>query len=75
MQSTGIGAPEMLLQTITKSPALATNKLFPLAVRWFGRALPHANQFPPRPVIEEAEIEESFLKGSGPGGQKIVRLV
>ncbi|KAF2770763.1 hypothetical protein EJ03DRAFT_269926 [Teratosphaeria nubilosa] len=26
---------------------------------------------PPRPKILEAEIEESFLKGTGPGGQKI----
>jgi len=26
---------------------------------------------PPRPKILDAEIEESFLKGSGPGGQKI----
>ena len=29
-------------------------------------------QLPPRPTVDEAEIEESFLKGSGPGGQKIV---
>ncbi len=28
----------------------------------------------PKPPPEE-EIEESFLKGSGPGGQKIVRLL
>lgn len=27
---------------------------------------------PPRPVIDEGDIEEAFLKGSGPGGQKIV---
>ncbi|PUU76089.1 RF-1 domain-domain-containing protein [Tuber borchii] len=26
---------------------------------------------PPRPSVKEEEIEESFLKGSGPGGQKI----
>lgn len=26
---------------------------------------------PPRRKIEESEIEESFLKGTGPGGQKI----
>jgi len=26
---------------------------------------------PPRPVILDTDIEESFLKGSGPGGQKI----
>ncbi|KAL8710516.1 MAG: hypothetical protein Q9220_004949 [cf. Caloplaca sp. 1 TL-2023] len=30
-----------------------------------------ANQLPPRLVISEDDIEESFLKGSGPGGQKI----
>jgi len=29
-------------------------------------------QMPPRPKINEADIEENFLKGSGPGGQKIV---
>ena len=30
--------------------------------------------FPPRPKPPpDEEIEESFLKGSGPGGQKIVR--
>lgn len=33
-----------------------------------GRALPPRPKPPP-----ESEIEESFLKGSGPGGQKIVR--
>ena len=27
--------------------------------------------FPPRNVILESEISESFLKGTGPGGQKI----
>ena len=31
-----------------------------------------AAQFPPRIVVPEDDIEESFLKGSGPGGQKIV---
>ncbi|KAL8952575.1 MAG: hypothetical protein Q9222_001529 [Ikaeria aurantiellina] len=30
-----------------------------------------ATQLPPRLVISEDDIEESFLKGSGPGGQKI----
>jgi hypothetical protein len=31
--------------------------------------------FPPRPKPPpDSEIEESYLKGSGPGGQKIVRL-
>ncbi|KAF8457162.1 hypothetical protein BGX38DRAFT_833090 [Terfezia claveryi] len=26
--------------------------------------------YPPRPKVKEEEIEEKFLKGSGPGGQK-----
>ncbi|MCJ1472800.1 hypothetical protein MMC13_001449 [Lambiella insularis] len=30
-----------------------------------------ALQLPPRPSVSEAEIQEAFLKGSGPGGQKI----
>ncbi|KAL8922614.1 MAG: hypothetical protein Q9208_005119 [Pyrenodesmia sp. 3 TL-2023] len=33
-----------------------------------------AAHLPPRLVIPEEHIEESFLKGSGPGGQKIVRF-
>lgn len=32
-----------------------------------------AKPLPPRIKIDEADIEENFLKGSGPGGQKIVR--
>lgn len=32
-----------------------------------------AAQMPPRLVLKEEDIEEAFLKGSGPGGQKIVR--
>ncbi|KAL9104413.1 MAG: hypothetical protein Q9163_000618 [Psora crenata] len=27
--------------------------------------------FPPRIVVKEEDVEEAFLKGSGPGGQKI----
>lgn len=33
-----------------------------------------AARMPPRLVIDEADIEEAFLKGSGPGGQKIVGI-
>jgi protein subunit release factor B len=36
-------------------------------------ALTAVKQMPPRPTVAESEIEESFLKGTGPGGQKIVR--
>lgn len=32
---------------------------------------PLEKALPPRPKIVETDIEESFLKGSGPGGQKI----
>ena len=40
-------------------------RAFTTYFRSFEKALP------PRRVIPENEIEESFLKGSGPGGQKI----
>ncbi|KAL6719614.1 hypothetical protein ACLMJK_001535 [Lecanora helva] len=30
-----------------------------------------AAQLPPRPTIKEEDLEEAFLKGSGPGGQKV----
>jgi len=32
-----------------------------------------AKAYPPRLVIPESDLTESFLKGTGPGGQKIVR--
>ncbi|MCJ1446781.1 MAG: hypothetical protein MMC23_007288 [Stictis urceolatum] len=47
------------------------------SVPWCATRLYHATsqlamkQFPPRMVIKEEDIEEAFLKGSGPGGQKI----
>ena len=31
-----------------------------------------ATQMPPRLVLKEEDLEEAFLRGSGPGGQKIV---
>ncbi|KAI9742003.1 MAG: hypothetical protein M1834_000392 [Cirrosporium novae-zelandiae] len=33
--------------------------------------IPLIKQMPPRPKIDESDITEAFLKGSGPGGQKI----
>ncbi|KAF2463625.1 uncharacterized protein BDR25DRAFT_307657 [Lindgomyces ingoldianus] len=33
--------------------------------------LSQTKQLPPRRVILDSEVEENFLKGSGPGGQKI----
>lgn len=35
------------------------------------RAALHEKPLPPRLVISETDITESFLKGTGPGGQKI----
>ena len=31
-----------------------------------------AAKLPPRLVLNEEDIQEAYLKGSGPGGQKIV---
>ena len=47
------------------------------AQRWLrcfsqGTVLPSKVLMPPRPEVNEADLEEAFLKGSGPGGQKIV---
>ncbi|KIW71273.1 hypothetical protein PV04_03456 [Phialophora macrospora] len=38
----------------------------------FSRALYKAsNHLPPRPTLPDAEIKETYVKGTGPGGQKI----
>ena len=42
------------------------------ALHSFGK-LSSKQQMPPRPTIKEEDLEEAFLKGSGPGGQKIVQ--
>ena len=43
-----------------------------LSLRTFGSTPPFlAKNLPPRRIILDSEIEENFLKGSGPGGQKI----
>ncbi|KAI7350389.1 hypothetical protein KC320_g5508 [Hortaea werneckii] len=36
-----------------------------------GTTRQHDKALPPRPKIPDTEIEEKFLKGTGPGGQKI----
>lgn len=46
------------IQLTSSSPALTS-------VRHYAKPLP------PRPIIAEGDIVEAFLKGSGPGGQKI----
>ena len=63
----------MLLSASLRSPSLPARRLLSFSARCFSGALSNAKQLPPRPKIEEGDIEESFLKGSGPGGQKIVR--
>ncbi|KAI4200625.1 MAG: hypothetical protein LQ350_003765 [Teloschistes chrysophthalmus] len=55
------------LETILSTPSLGTRCGF----FHTGTIRQYAAQLPPRIVIKEDEIEESFLKGSGPGGQKI----
>ena len=41
--------------------------------RWLSTSVAlAAKRMPPRPTVNEADLEEAFLKGSGPGGQKIV---
>lgn len=69
----------LLLAPRTRSPSLLTGrrspKIIPTAAPF---SINHAlcasrKQMPSRPKPPpETEIEESFLKGSGPGGQKIV---
>ncbi|KAK5703082.1 hypothetical protein LTR97_004029 [Elasticomyces elasticus] len=49
-----------------------TNALHSIAVRPFATSTISLDKpLPPRPKILETDIEEAFLKGSGPGGQKI----
>ncbi|OMP85309.1 putative peptide chain release factor-like protein, mitochondrial [Diplodia seriata] len=63
-----------LLLTPPARPALYREIRAPLASRPFtvAAALHGPKPLPPRPTINEDDITESFLKGSGPGGQKIV---
>lgn len=50
-----------------------TQSILRSTLKWFGTTAAAAvKQMPPRPTVNEADIEEAFLKGSGPGGQKIV---
>ena len=67
----------LALHSIMRSPFnLAATVSLSHAARPFSISIRnHAGtRMPPRLVINEAEIDEKFLKGSGPGGQKIVRL-
>jgi len=53
--------PQVLSLPIRHAPT------HPLSTTAFNLAKP----LPPRPVILDQDIQETFLKGSGPGGQKI----
>lgn len=64
----------MLFSRTLKSTLLAATAIGHHGSVCLGRLRTFAAQLPPRLVVPEEEIEESFLKGSGPGGQKIVRF-
>lgn len=64
----------MLLRHSFKSPLLTAAMTCCHGPVFLGNVRRFAAQLPARLVIPEEDIEESFLKGSGPGGQKIVRL-
>lgn len=62
----------LLRSTLGRNASLVPRVAELRAFSWFPVVL--GKQMPPRPKPPpEDEIEESFLKGSGPGGQKIVR--
>ncbi|KAK2739184.1 hypothetical protein FQN57_006627 [Myotisia sp. PD_48] len=47
-------------------------QFLPPVIRPFSLSVPTTvKQMPPRPTIDESEITGTYLKGSGPGGQKI----
>ena len=63
----------MLLHRIFRSPQEKHVLTLIKNVRAFGITIrTSAKALPPRPKINEADISEKFIKGSGPGGQKIV---
>ncbi|KAL8791471.1 MAG: hypothetical protein Q9213_000088 [Squamulea squamosa] len=61
----------MLLYRITFSKRPLITNLGHRVAAAFKRCGGSVTQLPPRIVIPEDDIEENFLKGSGPGGQKI----
>ena len=63
----------MLLFKIPTSTFTLLNLHLRLITRHFtSQNVAAAAQMPPRLVLNEGDIKENFLKGSGPGGQKIV---
>ncbi|CAD6572485.1 MAG: hypothetical protein ASARMPREDX12_005244 [Alectoria sarmentosa] len=62
----------MLFFRTSRSSLKSIKSPFRLVKRHFIlRNVAAAAQMPPRLVLKEEDIEEAFLKGSGPGGQKI----
>lgn len=66
------GPPTMLRHDISMRVALAI-LWWKSATRLYSNSVfLSVKQMPPRPKIDESEVMGSYLKGSGPGGQKIV---
>lgn len=62
----------MLLFRTSRSSFTSIRAPFCLVTKHFtSQNAAAAAQMPPRLVLKEEDIEEAFLKGSGPGGQKI----
>lgn len=65
---------DMACHPIFRLPFNRSAALLSQTLRTFSQT-PHysinLNRLPPRPIISESDITECFLKGSGPGGQKI----
>ena len=63
-----------MLRAISSRAGLSSKGVSAWGVRSFTTSyLRFAKQMPPRPPpVNEDDITEAFLKGSGPGGQKIV---
>lgn len=61
----------MALHRLARLPALRNISHPRLACTFTSAPILAAKPLPPRRVILDSELEENFLKGSGPGGQKI----
>lgn len=63
----------MLLFTVSRSNFRVIRVPFRLPTRHFTvQNVTAAAKMPPRLVLNEDDIVEAYLKGTGPGGQKIV---
>lgn len=69
----GMASNKMAMRTLGRcAPLIRAQRL---TLRPFSSAsASHEKQQPPRVVLNDADITENFLRGTGPGGQKIVRL-